>query len=403
MHTKFACNPTSDGLDGLLLKLSLRNLKESFSETSYILLLKSGGVKLEKTPLNDVHKKLGAKMVEFGGWEMPVQYSSIITEHLAVREKCGLFDVSHMGEIIVRGSEALVNLQKLVTNDVSRLVDGRVLYTPMCYNNGGIVDDLLIYRLKENEYLLVVNASNIEKDYNWIVENLSGDVEISNVSSNYAQLAIQGPESLNILQEVLEIDLSTLKYYWFIKTKIAGEEAIVSRTGYTGELGFEVYLNPNQSVLFWNKLMETGKEYGMLPIGLGARDTLRLEKKFCLYGNDIDQNRHPLEAGLAWTVKLLKGDFIGRDALLNYQNEGYQDRLIGFKLVGRGIARHGYEIKNEGKKIGVVTSGSYSPSLDENIGLGYVKKEISKIGQKMEITIRNRTVSAVIVETPFVN
>lgn len=357
---------------------------------------------MKKTPLNQVHKDLGAKMIDFGGWEMPVQYTSILSEHESVRKACGLFDVSHMGEIYFKGPEALANLQKLMTNDVSRLELGQVLYTPMCYSDGGIVDDLLVYRLDDDEFLLVVNASNTDKDYEWIIENTSGDVEIKNLSSEYAQLALQGPKSKDILQELTGINLDQMKYYWFERGEVAGAEVLLSRTGYTGELGYEIYLKPDDAVSVWNSLMEKGEKYNLVPVGLGARDTLRLEKKFCLYGNDIDKNTHPLEAGLGWTVKFDKGDFIGRDVLLRHKEEGYDRKLIGFKLIERGIARHGYTIQSNGEDIGVVTSGSFSPTLKENIGLGYVKKEQARVGEEIEIIIRKKSVKARIVETPFV-
>jgi aminomethyltransferase len=345
---------------------------------------------------------MGAKMVEFGGWEMPVQYTGIIQEHVNVREKCGLFDVSHMGEIYFTGSDALKAVQRLITNNAARLKENQILYTPMCYPDGGIVDDLLVYRLKEEEFMLVVNASNIDKDFAWMKENSSGQVEIIDRSQEYAQLAIQGPESKRVLQGLTPVNLEDISYYWFTPGEVAGVRTIISRTGYTGEAGYELYLSTEDSVKVWEQLMEAGHKYGILPIGLGARDTLRLEKKLCLYGNDIDKNRHPLEAGLGWTVKFDKGDFIAREPLLKYQKEGYRDRLIGFKLIERGVARHGYKITVEGEPIGIVTSGSFSPTLKENIGLGYVVKEKAKPGQEIEILIRNKPVLAEIVETPFV-
>ncbi|MDI3548539.1 MAG: aminomethyltransferase [Halanaerobiales bacterium] len=357
---------------------------------------------MKKTPLNQVHRELGAKLIEFGGWEMPVQYTGILQEHQAVREKCGLFDVSHMGEIHFAGPGALATIQHLITNDAARLKVGQILYTPMCYPDGGIVDDLLVYRLGEEEFLMVVNAANTDKDFEWVKDNSFEDVKITNQSADYAQLALQGPEAKNILQQLTEIKLDDLKYYWFERGEVAGTEVILSRTGYTGELGYEIYLKTEDAVRVWNRLMETGKEYGLLPAGLGARDTLRLEKKFCLYGNDIDENRHPLEAGLGWTVKFSKKDFIGRETLLKYKEEGYDEKLVGFKLIERGIARHGYKIKANGEDIGIVTSGSFSPTLRESIGLGYVKREKAGIGQEIEIVIRKRPVAAEIVETPFV-
>lgn len=359
-------------------------------------------VRMKRTPLNQVHQDMGGKMVNFAGWNMPVQYSGIIDEHLAVRNKCGLFDVSHMGEIVFSGPDALKNLQQLVTNNVARLSVGQILYTTVCYPDGGIVDDILVYRLAEEEYLLVVNASNTDKDFSWFTENSSGRVNVENISQSYAQLALQGPESENILQQLTDVDLKEIKYYWFKEGDTAGKKSIISRTGYTGEKGFEIYLKPDDAVPVWNNLFKIGKKYGMIPAGLGARDTLRLEKKFCLYGNEISKDRHPLEAGLGWTVKFDKGDFIGRAKLLEFKENGYPDRLVGFKLHGRGIARHGYKIEVGGEEVGVVTSGSYSPSLEESIGLGYIQKEKAGIGQKVQIIIRKRPVDAEIVETPFI-
>ncbi|MFP4662521.1 MAG: glycine cleavage system aminomethyltransferase GcvT [Halanaerobiales bacterium] len=367
-----------------------------------------------RTPLYEIHRELGAKMVEFAGWEMPIQYSSIINEHQAVRNKAGLFDVSHMGEFLFTGSEALLNLQRLVTNDVARLDEGQIIYTPMCNHSGGILDDLLIYCISEKEYMMVVNASNIEKDYMWVSENVYGDIKVVNISDDYSLLALQGPESINILRKLTDEKLENIEYYCFKKGKLSEIDVIISRTGYTGEIGFELYCSPNQVKKIWQIIMEAGKEYNLLPAGLGARDTLRLEKKFCLYGNDIDQSRQPLEAGLSWTVKFSKEDFIGKEALLSYKENGYKQKLMGFKLTGRGIPRHGYQVvvgPDEARSTGIeegsiivgeVTSGSYSPTLQENIGLAYIDKEYARIGQKIQIVIRNRSVEAVIVETPFV-
>ncbi len=389
-----------------------------------------------KTPLYDIHQQLGAKVVDFAGWEMPVQYSSILDEHQAVRNKAGLFDVSHMGEFSLTGRDALANLQYLVTNNVSRLKVGQVIYTPMCDFNGGIIDDLLIYRLSEEEYMMVVNASNIDKDFKWIRENIKGNIKLKNVSKDYSLLALQGPQSRNILKKLTEIDLNTIDYYCFQEGRVADIEAIISRTGYTGELGYEIYCSPESSSELWKQIIHQGEEYGILPVGLGARDTLRLEKSYCLYGNDIDQDRNPLEAGLSWTVYFPKGDFIGKGKLQEYKEKGVRQRLLGFKLLGRGIPRHGYQIvieertdknktdnlnnakekeklnkqdrKNQkelgknAKIIGVVTSGSYSPTLKENIGLAYIDREYAKIGQEIKVVIRNRPVKAILVKTPFV-
>ncbi|MFP4016514.1 MAG: glycine cleavage system aminomethyltransferase GcvT [Halanaerobiales bacterium] len=372
-----------------------------------------------KTPLYEVHRELGARMVDFAGWEMPVQYSGIIDEHLAVRNRAGLFDVSHMGEFLFTGNDALSNLERLVTNNVSRLDEGHVIYTPMCDHNGGIIDDLLIYCISKEEYMMVVNASNIAKDFRWITENISGSVKVANASDKYSLLALQGPDSIKILSKITDEVLENIEYYSFKKGTLSGIDVIISRTGYTGELGFELYCNPIYVKELWKIIMEAGKRYELLPVGLGARDTLRLEKKFCLYGNEIDLSRHPLEAGLSWTVKFSKEEFIGKKALLEYKENGYKQKLIGFKLTGRGIPRHGYQVavsqaessnaasghvgkENSVTVIGEVTSGSYSPTLEENIGLAYVDKDYARVGQEIKVIIRKRPVDAVIVETPFV-
>jgi len=357
---------------------------------------------MKKTPLNEVHKKINGRMVDFGGWEMPVKYSGIKKEHSTVREKCGLFDVSHMGEIVIEGDNALEMVQKLITNNAVKLEDGQILYSPMCYTDGGIVDDLLVYRINANKYLLVVNAANTDKDWKWIQDNAIENVKMANVSDDYAQIALQGPNSKDLLAEITDIDLDSIKYYWFTFGEVGGVEVLLSRTGYTGELGYEIYVAPDKVVGIWNKLMEKGENYGLKPVGLGARDTLRLEKNMCLYGNDISKDTHPLEAGLSWTVDLKKDDFNGKDALFKIKENGYDRKLVGFKVVGRGIPRHGYKIKADGNIIGEVTSGSFSPTLEENIGLGYVKKSFSKPGQTINIKVRKRDVKAQVIETPFV-
>lgn len=360
---------------------------------------------MKKTPLNSVHKTLNAKMVDFAGWEMPVQYNSIIKEHRAVREKCGLFDVSHMGEIIISGKKALDFVQYLITNDASVLDKGQVLYTPMCYEHGGIVDDLLVYCLSGNKYLFVVNASNIDKDYNWIVEHKTSGTDVENAADDYAQLALQGPLSEQILSKITEIDLHNLKNFWFVEGEINGSRALVSKTGYTGEVGYEIYLAPDRAISVWESLMEAGQDEGLLPAGLGARNTLRLEKRLCLYGNDIDESTHPFAAGLNWTVKFDKERFIGKTKLQGIKEEGYKRKLSGFIMEERGIPRHGYEIYSTGSEdevIGEVTSGSFSPTLKKNIGLGYLEKSRAQTGEKILIKIRDNYIEARIVETPFV-
>jgi aminomethyltransferase len=360
--------------------------------------------KLKKTAIYDEHLNLGAKIIDFGGWQMPVQYSSIIDEHKAVRNKAGLFDVSHMGEILIQGENSLGLVQKLITNDASKMENGQVIYTPMCYEDGGIVDDLLVYRLKEDEFLLVVNASNTTKDFKWIKSNseLFKNVEVYNKTDYYSLIAIQGPISREIISEIVADDIENLKFYRFIETKINGFDAIVSRTGYTGELGFEIYLKSENGPKLWRKLIEIGAEKGLVPAGLGARDTLRLEKALCLYGNDISEKTNPLEAGLSWTVKLDKKDFNGKKELVKVNKDGLNKKLVGFKMIDRGIPRHGYKIKINDQEVGEVTSGSYSPTLDGNIGLAYIDVDKISIGKEVDICIRKREVKAKIVETPFV-
>lgn len=355
----------------------------------------------KKTALYDIHVKLGAKMVEFAGFLMPIQYTSIIEEHKKVRTSVGVFDVSHMGEIEVRGPRALEFVNYITINDASKLAVDQAQYTAMCYPDGGIVDDLICYRRKDH-YLLVVNASNTDKDFAWILKNKFDDVEVTNISDQITQLAVQGKNAEPILQKLTDVDLSAIKFYWFKEGELAGVPMIISRTGYTGEPGFELYFDRKYSVDVWNKVFEAGREYDIAPIGLGARDTLRLEKKYCLYGNDIDQTTTPLEAGLGWITKLDKGDFIGRDALLKQKAEGIQRKLMGFISEGKMIPRHHYPILKNGEDIGHVTSGCFSPILEKNIGLGYVKIEYAKIGESIEISARGRSVPAQIVKTPFV-
>ncbi len=333
---------------------------------------------------------------------MPVHYTSIIKEHNAVRNKVGLFDISHMGELKVSGEGVLENLEYLLTNNISSIKIGKAIYTLMCNNDGGIKDDFLVYRIAENEYLLIVNAANIEKDFNWIKDRLDEKAKVENLSENYGLLALQGPKSEEILEKLTKVDLDGINYFHFVEDKVADKNTIISRTGYTGETGFEIYCDSNDLVELWEKIDETGQEFGLKPAGLGARNTLRLEKKLCLYGNDIDEKTNPLEAGLNFAVKLDKKDFIGKDKLLEVKEDGIERKLIGFKLIDRGIPRHGYDINKGDAKIGTVTSGSFSPSLEENIGLGYVEKDEAKIDNEINIIIRNRKVKAKIIKTPFV-
>lgn len=359
---------------------------------------------MKKTALYDAHLDLEAKIIDFGGWEMPVQYTSIIEEHKAVRNKAGIFDVSHMGEIIISGKQSKDLVQKLITNNAAKLTKGQVVYTPMCYEDGGIIDDLLVYKLDLDKFLLVVNASNTTKDLRWVKKNaeLFENVKVEDKTDYYSLIALQGPISREIINPLLKDDISDLKFYNFINTDIAGVEAIVSRTGYTGELGFEIYLDSENAVKVWEALIEEGKDKGLKPAGLGARDTLRLEKALCLYGNDIDESTNPLEAGLGWTVKFDKDEFNGKEKLKQIKEEGIQKKLVGFIMSERGIPRHGYEIVIDNAVVGEVTSGSYSPTLDENIGMAYIDKEYAKKDTEIKIRIRKREVEARIVETPFI-
>ena len=359
---------------------------------------------IKRTPFFDIYKALGAKMMEFAGFKMPVQYSGIIEEHLAVRQSVGVFDVTHMGEFFVRGNDALAFLQKVTINDVAKLKQGKVQYSAMCYTDGGIIDDLLIYKMQD-QYMLVVNASNLQKDFDWLKSQKFGDVEIENVSDSTALLAVQGPKSLETLQKLTKEDLSKIEYYSFTNSTIAGGSVIISRTGYTGELGFELYFDTDveKATKVWNAIFDAGKEFGIAPIGLGARDTLRLEMGFCLYGNDIDKTTHPLEAGLEWITKFNKGDFNGRSIILKAKEEGLKRKLVGFTLPNKTLARHGYEIKNNGSIVGQVTSGTYSPSLQKGIGMGYVSANLANIGTVVSILVKGKEVPATITALPFLN
>jgi aminomethyltransferase len=356
---------------------------------------------LKKTPLFETHQALNAKIIDFGGWGMPVQYTSVLEEHRAVRNTAGLFDVSHMGEIEVKGKEALSLLQSLATNDVSKIPDFGAQYTVMCYPNGGAVDDLLIYRFSQDHYLLCVNASNIEKDFQWIKENNKTSAKVTDISAQTAQLAIQGPRSESILQKLTDMDLSSILYYHFLPGKVCGIDSLIARTGYTGEDGFEIFLPEKKAADLWRALSEAGKEDGLLPIGLGARDTLRLEMGYPLYGHELDSEHGPLCAGLGWIVKMDKKDFIGRAALLKQKEQGLEERLIGFEIPGRGIPRAEYPVLKKGEAIGKVTSGSFSPSLNKGIGMGYVKTGSADLGEELEIGIRSNPVPCKVVKPPF--
>jgi len=341
-------------------------------------------------------------MIDFGGWELPVQFTGIIDEHTAVRENAGLFDVSHMGEITVKGPDALALLQKSTCNDVAKLSDGRIHYTGLLYPTGGFVDDILIYREAEDSYFVVVNAANTDKDFAWLVEQANGmDVSVVNESADWAQMAIQGPKAEAVLQTLTDLSLSDIKYYRFARGSVDGVPAIVSRTGYTGEDGFEVYVAPDAAPGIYNRILDAGKDFGAVPVGLGARDTLRLEAKMALYGNDIDADHTPLQADLGWIVKLDKGDFNGREVLVKEKEGGVPRILVGFEMVDRGIARHDYPIVDGGEEIGVVTSGTHSPSLKKAIGLAYLPPQNATMGTEFSILIRGKETKARVVPTPF--
>ena len=353
---------------------------------------------LKKTPLNGVEHELGGKMVDFGGWELPVQFAGILEEHAAVREHVGLFDVSHMGELTVKGPEALALLQRATCNDVSKLANGRAQYNGLLYPTAGFVDDILIYQNSPNDFFIVVNASNTDKDYEWIADAAKGmDVEVRNVSVDYAQLALQGPEAELLLQPMTDVALGSMKYYHFGTGNVDGVPAIVSRTGYTGEDGFEIYVAPSDGPRIMRKLIDAGAK----PCGLGARDTLRLEAKMALYGNDIDETTTPFEADLAWIVKVDKGDFFGRDVLQREKSEGPRRKLVGFEMVDRGIGRHGYPVVDGSEEIGVVTSGTHSPTLKKAIGLAYLPLDKSAPGTEFMVLIRGKETRARVVPTPF--
>ncbi len=357
---------------------------------------------MKNTALSHVHEALGAKMVPFAGYNMPVQYEGVTAEHETVRKGVGVFDVSHMGEFFLKGENALALIQKISSNDASKLVPGKAQYSCMPNADGGIVDDLIIYMIAENEYMLVVNASNIEKDWNWISQHNDLNVEMENRSEEWSLLAIQGPKAAEAMQSLTSVDLSTIKFYTFEITDFAGiPNVVVSATGYTGSGGFEVYVKNEDVEQLWNKVFEAGKDWGIKPIGLAARDTLRLEMGYCLYGNDIDDTTSPLEAGLGWITKFTK-DFVNAEALKAQKEAGVTRKLVAFELTERGVPRHDYEIVDaDGNNIGRVTSGTMSPSLGKGIGLGYVTKENSKIDSDIFIQVRKKQIPAKVVKLPF--
>jgi len=361
---------------------------------------------MKNTPFTQKHIELGAKMVEFAGYNMPISYAGINEEHQTVRKNAGVFDVSHMGEFILKGENALDLIQRVTTNDASKLTAGKAQYSCLPNENGGIVDDLLVYCIEENKvYMLVVNASNIEKDWNWIQKHNDKNVEMHNISDDTCLLAVQGPNATRILQSLTDMDIMNLKYYTFVKGKFDGvDNVLVSATGYTGAGGVEIYFeNKNGNAeKIWNSIFEAGAAQGLKPIGLAARDTLRLEMGYCLYGNDIDDTTSPLEAGLGWITKLSKENFVAKNILQKQKEEGIKRKLVGFEMIDRGIARHGYDICDEsGNKIGYVTSGTQSPSLNKAIGMGYVTLEQSSIDSAIHIKVRDKLLKAKVVKIPF--
>jgi aminomethyltransferase len=361
---------------------------------------------VKKTPLNQVHRELGARMVDFGGWDMPVQYSGVIEEHLAVRQAAGLFDVSHMGEIEVTGADALAFIQHLTINDAVKLVDGQIQYSAFCYPEGGVVDDVTLYRFNESHFLFCVNASNTDKDFAWmqqvLAESAMNDVTLNNRSSEFAQLALQGPKSEEILAALTNVVLADIVYYHFCEGVVADVKMIISRTGYTGEEGFELYLPATAAVNVWQQLLVAGALHGLLPIGLGARDTLRLEKGYALYGHELSESISPLEAGLAWITKLDKPDFVGKAALLAQKNHGIPRRRVGLVMQERGIPREGYPVFDGDREVGVVTSGTMSPTLKVGIALALVEPAAAGVDSELQVAIRSRRMSAKVVRTPFV-
>jgi aminomethyltransferase len=357
---------------------------------------------LRKTPLHRAHVAAGARMVEFCGWHMPVQYAGVMDEHVAVRTRAGLFDVSHMGEILVRGREALRYLQSVTCNDVAKLVPGRIHYSGLMTPNGAFVDDLLVYKMADDDYFVVVNAANTAKDFAWMRDHARGfDVEVTDASADWAQIALQGPGAVEILKPLAGTDVAPMKYYSFVRAEVDGAPCIVSRTGYTGEDGFEVYSPPGAAERIWYALLGAGAPHGLVPVGLGARDTLRLEAKMALYGNDIDDTTTALEADLGWIVKLEKGPFVGSDVLVRQNGEGIGRKLVGFETEGRAVARHGYPAFVSGRRVGAVTSGSFAPYLKKNIGLVYLPAGSWEPGTRFEVEIRGRREPAVVVPTPF--
>ncbi|MDL4841565.1 glycine cleavage system aminomethyltransferase GcvT [Aquibacillus rhizosphaerae] len=360
---------------------------------------------LKRTPLFPEYEKHGAKTIDFGGWDMPVHFVGIKKEHEATRTAAGLFDVSHMGEIFVEGKDSERFLQKMLTNDVSKLTPNKAQYTMMCYEDGGTIDDLIVYKLAENNFLLVVNAANTTKDFDWLVKDKYGDVQISDRTAEYVQIAIQGPKAETILQKLTKTDLSKISFFNFESEVLfegINQNAIVSRTGYTGEDGFEIYINADFGSELWNLILQAGKDIGIQPIGLGARDTLRFEANLALYGQELSKSITPIEAGLGFAVKTdKKTDFIGKEVLKRQKDEGVRRKLVGLEMIDKGIPRHGYRVLDMGRDIGFITTGTQSPTLKKNIGLALIESQYSKIGTELFVQVRNKKLKAVVISTPF--
>jgi aminomethyltransferase len=358
---------------------------------------------LKKTPLNARHRMLGARMVEFGGWDMPVEYSGIVDEHMAVRTRAGLFDVSHMGEIEIAGRDALQAVQHITSNDAAKLKVGQIQYSALTTPQGTFVDDVTVYKLADEHYMFVVNASNIIKDFNWITEHIAvlEDAVAVNTSSRYALLALQGPLATEVLQSLTGVNLGALKYYWFTTGEVASVRCTISRTGYTGEDGFEVFMPPASADRVWNAILDAGRSAGVVPVGLGARDTLRLEASMRLYGNDMDESTTVLEAGLGWIVGWAKQEFLGLDVLQHQKAEGARRKLVGFEMLDRAIARHGYDVYVDGAHGGTVTSGTQTPFLKKAIGMAYVPSDRAAAGTEFEVDVRGRRAKARVVPMPF--
>ncbi|MEK9629318.1 MAG: glycine cleavage system aminomethyltransferase GcvT [Nitrospinota bacterium] len=357
---------------------------------------------LKTTPLHAMHKEMGGKLVPFAGWHMPIQFKGVIQEHQCVRDGVGIFDVSHMGEIEISGPEAKNLIQYLVTNDIEPMQNNQALYTLMCLETGGVVDDLLVHRFSEDHYFLCVNASNSDKDFEWILKNSGNfNASVKNTSPQTAQLAVQGKHSEELVQKLCDIQLSEIEYYHFRKAKIQNFECIVARTGYTGEDGFEIYVDSNVAETVYKSLIEKGQPYDLQPIGLGARDTLRMEMGYALYGNELSENGNPLEAGLGWVIKLQKEDFLGKAALKKQKDAGLSQKLVGIRLLDRGVPRPHYRVLKDGSPVGELTSGTFSPSLNTGIGLCYVSTEYAKPGTNLDVEIRKSNVPAEVIKLPF--